>query len=121
LRKPSLAERVEPFLGGLHGRPSALVRSAGRSGIATKLAQRVVGFAPGDRDLKRRLGASGAARTVDQFRTEQTIWALTGAVGALVLALAAGAAGIVPAAASVPALALVAAVTGWLGRDWWLT
>ncbi|HEV2754608.1 MAG TPA: type II secretion system F family protein [Actinomycetota bacterium] len=122
LRTRTLAERVEPYLGGLHGKPSALVRlgAPARSRLVERVAT-VLGGREEPAGLRARLAAAGSTRSPDDFRVEQVTWALGGLAAALGLTIAAVAAGLDVAPAAVPAGALVAAVTGWAGRDWWLT
>lgn len=115
LRRTRLAERVEPYLAGLHGRPSALHRSAPRpSTVAARLAR---AFPPRD-DLGRRLAAAGEELAPEAFRVEQTVWALGGLVAAIALVLAAAAGGIAVDPAAVPPFGLLAAATAWAARDW---
>ncbi|MDQ3982400.1 MAG: type II secretion system F family protein [Actinomycetota bacterium] len=118
--KARLAERVEPYLGGLHGRPSALVPHGGTSPYP-RIAAWVARLAPGGDELGRRLAAAGDDRGPDGFRVEQTAWALAGLAASLAVVVAGAAAGVSLAPASVPALALVSSAAGWLGRDWWLS
>ena len=122
-RKPTLAQRVEPYLGGLHGRPSVLVPRTGRPypGIVTAWARRLARVARPGADLTRRLAAAGDRRTPDQFRVEQTVWALAGLVASLLVVLAGVATGTPLVPATVPVLAGVGGVTGWAARDWWLS
>jgi tight adherence protein C len=119
-KKARLADRVEPYLGGLHGRPSALVPHGGVSSYP-RIAARLARLMPAGDDLARRLEAAGDDRGPDGFRVEQTVWALAGGAACLGAVIAGAAAGVSFAPASVPALALVAAATGWLARDWWLS
>lgn len=109
MRRLGLADRVEPYL------PRGRFRSRPR------LLQRVARAAPVRDDLGRRLVAAGEERTPDQFRVEQTLWALGGLVGAITIALAAASAGVVLDTTAIPAFTMLAAVTGWTARDWTLT
>ncbi|HEX2295193.1 MAG TPA: type II secretion system F family protein [Actinomycetota bacterium] len=116
LSRVRLEDRVEPYLGGLHGRPSAL-RARSRSRHPA-IVRRLAALFPPREDLAARLVAAGDPRTPEAFRVEQTVWALVGVAGSIAAVAAAAGLGtrIDPAAA--PALALLAGVTGWTGRDW---
>lgn len=115
LRRTRLAERVEPYLGGLHGRPSGLAGPATRpSRLAVRLA---AAFPPRD-DLARRLANAGDERTPEAFRVEQTIWALGGLAASIALVIVATAAGVTIDPAAAPAFALLSAGTGWSACDW---
>lgn len=115
LRKTRLADRVEPYLAGLHGRPSALRRAPARpSRLAARLA---TAFPPRD-DLAQRLVAAGDDRTPDEFRAEQTVWALGGLAGSITLVIAASAGGLTIDPVAVPAFAALASATAWSARDW---
>ncbi|HEX2058557.1 MAG TPA: type II secretion system F family protein [Actinomycetota bacterium] len=119
LRKVRLVDRVEPYLGGLHGRPSGLYASPSRVGyprLAARLARRV----PPREDLARRLQAAGDERGPDDFRVEQAIWSMGGLSAAVVLTLLAAGAGVDFDPAAVPVFALVVATTGWVAPDWLL-
>lgn len=120
-RGRSLAGRVEPYLGGLHGRPSPLLATRTGGVTAARLQLIWEKYRPGSTDrVAKRLTASGGELTPGEFRLEQVTWALTAAVAAiLVLGLAAtSGVGVDPTAAIV--LALLAFVTGALARDWLL-
>lgn len=122
LRRRTLAERVEPYLAGLHGKPSALVRAGAPAG--SRVVQRIVAVIGGGSPsggLAARLASAGGGRTTDDFRVEQTTWALAGFAAALGLTVAAVAAGLAVAPAAVPPFAFVSAAGGWAARDWWLT
>lgn len=115
LRRARLSERVEPYLAGLHGRPSTLHRTPPRpSRFAARLAR---AFPPRD-DLGRRLLAAGEDVTPEAFRVEQTVWALGGLVATIALVVLATAAGVTVDPVAVPPLAVLVAATGWGARDW---
>ena len=120
LRRARLAERVEPYLGGLHGRPSGLrrPRPAARS---PRLVSWIARALPVRDELDRRLAAAGEELTPDGFRVEQTIWALAGLCGSIAVVLAAASARLELDPAAVPAFVLLASVTGWAARDRALT
>lgn len=118
LRRPRLSDRVEPYLAGLHGRPSVLARTAARpSRIAARVAR---AFPPRD-DLARRLAAAGDERSPEAFRVEQTVWALGGLAASVVCVVVATSAGVALDPVAVPLFALLASVTGWTARDWVLS
>lgn len=115
LRRTRLAERVEPYLAGLHGRPSALHKTRPRPPrLAARLAK---AFPPRD-DLARRLMEAGEDRTPEDFRVEQTVWALGAVAASIALVLAASATGVVVDPVAVPPFAFLAAATAWSARDW---
>lgn len=108
-RRVRLADRVEPYL------------PKGRFRARPRLLQRVAAVAPMRDDLGRRLVAAGDGRSPDQFRVDQTVWALGGLAGAIGTLLLAASAGVTVQAAAAPVLAMLAAVTGWAARDWALS
>ncbi len=118
-RRLRLVDRVEPYLGGLHGRPSGLfpARSpAAYPRLVGRLARRV----PPRDDLGRRLVAAGDDRAAEEFRVEQTIWALGGLCASVLAVLTGAASGVRFDPAAVPAFALLASITGWVTPDWLL-
>lgn len=124
LRPHKLRHRIEPYLSGLHGRPSDLLVLPSSSRAAWRLSRhlsKLRGRPYDDGDLRNRLAAAGRSEGPEEFRLQQLIWAL-GLLSAVILfgvvALLSGA-GADPR--SLPLLAVVAAAGGWLGRDWWLT
>lgn len=119
LRRTRLADRVEPYLGGLHGRPSALRRSPGAA--PPRFVARIAELLPQGDDVAHRLRAAGDVRTPDEFRVEQTAWALGGLCGGLGLVVAATSAGATVDPAAVVPFALLASATGWAARDRLLT
>jgi tight adherence protein C len=121
-RRPSLAERVGPYLGrGTLSRPAPR-RTDGRlsSGIRG-LARRLDRVSVGSGGARRRLDQLGAGLTLEQLRVEQVTWGLVTAAGAvLVVAVRSSIAGY---PGTLPGLLLVAtaAAAGVVGRDRWLT
>jgi tight adherence protein C len=130
-RRPSLVERLAPYLGALGPRRSRLLATDGvaRHGVAaafqplledlgTRL-QRVLG--DDGRDLPARLAAAGSALSPSAFRAEQATWGVAGFVGgiALTLVLAATGRSVTPLAALLVAVAFGA--IGIVGRDRSLT
>lgn len=118
LRKVRLVDRVDPYLGGLHGRPSSLSRTRPP---ARPLVQRVVRIFPPRDDLARRLTAAGEDRSPEEFSIEQTVWALGGLCASILLVVAATGAGATLDPLAVPAFALLASATAWAARDWLLS
>jgi len=116
-----LTRRVEPYLHGLRGKPSALLpRSAleRKSWLARWLGR--LGFL-GRRGLAARLEAAGQPSDEVAFALEQIVWAGAGAgitIGALGLGSAAG---VISPSPALAAVALIAAITGGLARDWYLS
>jgi tight adherence protein C len=114
-------ERVQIYLSGLRGQPSALLRAGaqGRSPLQVKILKRARRFFPnGEEEMTSRLAAAGSPLDHDAFRLQQITWGLSG-VG-LVCALAAltgtGAINIDPR--SLPPLAVLGSLCGYFGRDW---
>lgn len=124
-RKGRLAARVDPYLSGLHGRPSRLLARTGTTphGLLRSWIARWVAFVPADHlaHLVDRLDAAGFRGGPDAFRVQQATWAAAGGlVGACSLALLAGARADADLRIA-PVVAVVGGVTGWLARDWWLS
>lgn len=119
-----LARRVEPYISGLHGRPSRLL--SGSSSKASVLG-RAIGLVIGryrpdaERELSARLEAAGLQRNAGQFRFEQLLWALAATVAMWIAFTLAAVMGISVDGRAVAILTTIAATIGFLGRDWWLT
>lgn len=130
LRRITLADRIAPYLSDAT-RPSRLLSSDATSGTPSvvtvllrplvrdigRLIDRMLG---GRQSVERRLAALGSDRTVDAFRVEQVLWGAIGAGGAVALSLLA----VLFGQSNPLALLLlvgVAAISGVLARDWWLT
>lgn len=115
-----LARRIEPYLGGLDGRPAALGGGPTRRwGAAEWIAVRL-GRGRSE-DLAARLDAAGLPPNVLAFRVEQVRWGL-GAVAAAAIAAGAGlASGAVDRPVTIPLLIGIAFATGFLGREWRLS
>lgn len=130
-RRPSLLQRLSPYLGALGPRRSRLlsIEGAPRTGPTAALQplledlgarlQRL--FGDDGRDLPARLAAAGSTITTSGFRAEQATWGVGGFVGglALTLGLAASGRNISPVAALLVAVAFGA--IGIVGRDRSLT
>ena len=129
-RRPTLDDRVAPYLRDT-ARPSRLLLQE-RSltpfptleriispvlGDGIRVLERVLGGAV---SVRRRLEQTGTGKTLEEFRAEQVLWGGTGLLGGLAL-------GVVMAARGsfrpglVLVLCAVAAMTGVLGRDRWLS
>lgn len=119
--RSSLKDRVEPYLGGLHGRPSALLpmREGGRKGERLLLSWER--YRPGSTArIAERLKSSGTALGPGEFRLEQASWGLTALVGALVLLGLSTSGGAAPDPVASTILLGIAFCTGAAARDYWL-
>jgi tight adherence protein C len=131
-RRPGLDERLAPYLRDAVPASRLLALTAApRSPLGTvelllapvmadavRWVERMAGGAAG---VRRRLDQLGDGRSVEQFRAEQVVWGVLGAVAGVALALTgvvAGSGGSVP---QVLGLLLVGGFLGVLGRDQLLT
>ena len=121
LRGPRLRRRVDPFLDGLAGRPSGLLVRP--SVVEAKWVARALASAGllGRSDVRQRLEACTGHADEVAFRLEQFAWA-----GVAFLTVMAGSVstGLIGGSVMSPTLALagvVAGVTAFLARDWYLT
>ena len=111
-----LRSRIEPWLGREQVRPGIGSRRGWRLLVPAALIER-----RGGRGLQGRLEAAGLAIGADDFRLEQIIW---GAGSALV---AMGGVAAVQTLSGgldltvLPLLGAIVLVSGYLGRDWWLS
>ncbi|MDQ3752407.1 MAG: type II secretion system F family protein [Actinomycetota bacterium] len=124
LRKPRLEERVEFYVGGLHGHPSRLLgrRSNGSPGMRGWIELQVGRFLPATHsELEQRLVAAGNPRGGGSFRIEQLVWGAAAAAGLWMLVAFGLNVGVAVDPRIVPILTVLAASSGWLARDWWLT
>ncbi len=122
--KPRLPRRVEPYLSGLHGRPSALLERPrlSRGAPAGWIAALVPRFFPGpEHAIEQRLAAAGDRRGVDAFRMEQLLWGILGAVAAWGLVFTGAFAGTTVDLRVVPVLTAIGFTFGFLARDWRLS
>jgi tight adherence protein C len=118
-----LGARIEPYLSGLHGRPSdLLVRPASERGgrLGARLSRALERIASPQRRLAERLAAAGASSDVGDFRLEQLTWAMAATIASWVVVTVAMLAGMDVDALVVGVLSLLAFFSGYLGRDWWL-
>lgn len=129
LRRPSLADRIAPFVRE-QPRPSRLLTAPSpregnllralmpRARAASRLLDKWVG---GSASVRRRLDALDDGRSVEDIRFEQVVWGAVGiAIGALLGVLITLFSGRIQIA-SVLLLGGAGAMAGVLGRDWWLT
>lgn len=117
-----LRRRIEPYLGGLHGRPSRLTeRPRSYNPFTSRLEARLRPWAERDHDLDLRLQAAGSSLSPEAFRLRQFSWAMTFFAGIGTLVLLGAGAGVALEPAAVAVLAGLAFAGGFLGRDWWLT
>ena len=123
LNRATLSRRVDPYLAGLHGKPSRLLQSPVSAGRYRSWARARLRALPlgGDRELAARLEAAGHVGGEDAFRVEQATLAAIGGVGSACALLALAGVGVAVDVRAVPLLAIAGAVTGWLARDWWLS
>lgn len=121
-RRTRLASRVEPYLSGLHGKPSGLLhRSPQTRRSLTKLERGLRKMLPYRyEDLSARLRAAGDDRRPEEFRVEQLLWGLASGVCVLTMfgLITVSTGGADPRGISL--LVFLSAVTGFLARDWWL-
>ncbi len=121
-RGGQLATRVDPYVSGLRGRPSALLTRSFHPGrpLLRGLSRKLAPWLRPNRDLVTRLHAAGDARAPEVFRVEQFLWAFTG--GALAVAGFVLLATLFKAAdvRALPFLVAIGATLGFLGRDWLL-
>lgn len=132
LRRPSLDARLAPYVGQV--RPSRLLPEPVAVGSgplrtlerllapvmadAIRWVERITG---GPGTVRRRLEQLGNSATVEQFRAEQVVWGVLGALAGGGTGLLAGLGGRSLPAVPVVALVVIGALTGVLGRDQWLS
>lgn len=129
MRPVRLDDRLAPYLRD-SPRPSRLLGHPRASGgpvgqllapIVADAGRWVAKLSGGQGSVRRRLAVLGDHRSVEEFRTEQVLWAALGLAGGLlatgVLALAGGRLSLLSA---LP-LGLGGACAGALARDWWLS
>ena len=133
LRRPRLEDRIAPYLRDTPA-PSRLLAAEPRAaatplGALERILRPVLGQAVGwldrvvggSRSVRRRLLALGSVQSLEDFRVEQVVW---GAAGLLAgMTGAAGYAAVTARVSIVSALLLCGggAMSGVLGRDWWLS
>lgn len=132
MRAVRIGDRIAPYLADAPAPSRLLTRSAGPA-APLEVVRRLLGPAAaclvgwldrlvgGSASVRRRLGGLGSAADVEEFRMEQVVWG-----GVAMIAAACSLTGLTYLRGGVdPVLvtgaALIAAVGGVLGRDWWLT
>lgn len=121
LRGGQLTQRIVPYLSGLEGGPSFLMRpaSARTTGLGGRLEQLLQGTR-GEARLQALLAAAGETMTPQAFRVDQLTWGIATMVVLWVIA-AAGYFGAVRLNLwAIPPLSLLALAIGFLGREWLL-
>ncbi|AKT51450.1 type II secretion system F family protein [Arsenicicoccus sp. oral taxon 190] len=126
-RRPTLADRISPYLQDVQLPSTARAVTPSDSGLAdllrpllVRLGSRLDRALGGQESVRRRLLRAGAPADVEGFRAEQVLWGAGGAAlgGALaVVAVARDRGAVMPAVV----LVAVAAMSGVVLRDHWLT
>jgi tight adherence protein C len=130
LRRPSVDERISPYLRDLAGAPAPFAPAESDSPFSAvfrmfepslrKGASRLERLLGGTASIRRRLARAGIDRPVEEFRIEQVLWGAAGFGVALLVSLVALSAG----AGNPVGLVVFCAVAGTLGvlsRDTYLT
>ena len=129
MRRPTLADRIAPYLADTTAQSQLLVRTGtgtvtalGRLTApllrdAVRLLDRVVG---GQASVRRRLESLDSAMTVEQFRADQVLWGALATAAGLGIGLLAVVFGQTNPVTLV-LLIVACAVGGVLARDWWLS
>jgi tight adherence protein C len=130
-RRPSLAQRLLPYLGALGPRRSRLLAVDGprQSGIAGAFQpiledvgvrlQRLLG--DDGRDLPARLDGAGSSLTPSRFRAEQAAWGVVGFTGGVLLTVLLAASGRTVSPVTALLMAVAFAALGVVARDRALT
>lgn len=123
VRRSRIAMRVEPYIVGIHGRPSRLLTAPPIShGVIETWLQRLPSRSSrADARVAERLAAADLTCTPSEFRVLQVSWGIGCAVGAWVLLGIGAINGMRVNPTALPALGVAAFWLGFLGRDWWLT
>lgn len=118
-RRPSLAERVRPYVGAGEAAPTDVRASTPFPTLERVFAPAVAAaaarldrFLGGRNALRARLDQAGDARSTDSFRKQQALTGLVGAAAALVVVGLAGATGSKPAPGAAIVLMVVGTVVG---------
>ena len=123
-KRKRLRARVEPYLAGLRGRPSALlITNPGRSPLGSWINARFRTLRPGSEvDLQLRLAAAGSGRSVSEFRVEQLTWGIGLSLAATAgLMMSTQLVGVAIDGGGLLFFSVIAFACGWLGRDWLLS
>jgi tight adherence protein C len=134
LRRPSLPDRLDPYLRGLEPKRTSLLQEELLPltpfpalerllrPVLEEGARIVERWLGGSAGVARRLRHAGLHESLARFRAEQVLWGLGGfgaaISGAVLLPLLAGRR---PPAIAVLGGAVFGLLAGVLGRDWWLT
>ena len=129
MRRPTLADRIAPYLADTTAQSQLLVRTGtgtvtalGRLTApllrdAVRLLDRVVG---GQTSVRRRLESLDSEMTVEQFRADQVLWGALATAAGLGIGLLAVVFGQTNPVTLV-LLIVACAIGGVLARDWWLS
>ncbi len=129
MRRPTLADRVAPYLADTTPVSQLLVSAGSGTGSAlgrltapvlrdaVRLLDRVIG---GQASVRRRLESLDSPTTVEQFRADQVLWGAVATAGGLGIGLLAVVFGQTNPVTLV-LLIVACAVGGVLARDWWLS
>ncbi len=129
LRRPTLSDRIAPYLADTTSASRLLARTGtGTAGAlgrltapllrdAVRLLDRIVG---GQASVRRRLESLDSPMTVEQFRADQVLWGGLATAAGLGLGLLAVALGRTNPLTLVLLIA-ACAIGGVLARDWWLS
>jgi tight adherence protein C len=125
VRPLRLSARIDPYLSGLHGKPSVLLNTpqgAGPVAFARRLVATVAARLPGNElHLALRLREAGQERDAAGFRLEQVIWGLAACLLVWVVTALAAFTGVDLDARVLPPLTALAFLSGCAARDWRLT
>ncbi len=126
-RRVTLEDRLAPYLRDAAPQSRLLAASATRSAATTperllapvmsdvvRWLERISG---GGGTVRRRLNRLGPDRRVEQFRAEQVVWGVSGAVAGAAMGTAGASVGSGGSAIAVVGLVVVGALLGVLGRD----
>jgi tight adherence protein C len=118
-RRPTLDDRLAPYLELPHPARAGDPRGTITGGVARQLSRRLASVLGGSESVRRRLERAGRAPDVDEFRAEQVVWGAAGLLlgGALATLLWWRGSSSVGA---LVAIVLAAGVGAFAGRDWLL-
>jgi tight adherence protein C len=118
-RRPTLDDRLAPYLELPHPARAGGPRGTTTGGVARQLSRRLASVLGGSESVRRRLERAGRAPDVDEFRAEQVVWGAAGLLlgGALATLLWWRGSSSVGA---LVAIVLAAGVGAFAGRDWLL-
>lgn len=118
-RRPTLDDRLAPYLELPHPARAGGPRGTITGGVARQLSRSLASVLGGSESVRRRLERAGRAADVDEFRAEQIVWGAAGLLlgGALATLLWWRGSSSVGA---LVAVVLAAGVGAFAGRDWLL-